>query len=159
MKKFTRKKRKRGHIQIHENLVIHVPLPTGVMIMNKQELIPLEVVKGRPFELLLDATLKSLKRESTYMSKEASHLLTKPGLLALIESFEPEDSIELLLILQFLIGYLWGAEKLSVGYKFETFTNLSLRAGDLLIRYKAIKQKKAVKKAIPHEQPDIDAKP
>src|SRR5690242_8775520 len=99
---------------------------TGVKNMNKQEIVVVEVVKGRPFEILIDDTLKSLKRDSTFYSREASHLLTKPGLLALIKSFEPEDSIELLMILQFLIGYLWGAEKLSCGHDFESFTNLSL---------------------------------
>lgn len=126
--------------------------------MNKQELVTVEIVKGRPFELLLDATLKSLKRDTMMrFSNEATHLLTKPGLLALIKSFEPEDSIELLLILQLLIGYLWGAEKLSRGHDFESFTNLSLRAGDLLVRYKAVKLKKAIKNAIPHEHIGSDA--
>jgi hypothetical protein len=120
--------------------------------MNKNSLIVTEMGKDRSFELLLATTLKSLQRDKlSYMSQEASHLLSKPELIELVKSFQPEDSIELLLILQFLIGYLWSAEKLSQGYSFEPFTNLSLRAGDLLIRYKAIKLKKNAKNAIPHE--------
>ena len=120
--------------------------------MNKNSLIVTEMGKDRSFELLLATTLKSLQRgKLSYMSQEASHLLSKPELIELVKSFQPEDSIELLLILQCLIGYLWSAEKLSQGYSFESFTNLSLRAGDLLIRYKAIKLKKNTKNAIPHE--------
>jgi hypothetical protein len=120
--------------------------------MNKNSLIVTETGKGRSFELLLATTLKSLQRDNlSYMSQEASHLLSKPELIELVKSFQPEDSIELLLVLQFLVGYLWSAEKLSHGYSFESFTNLSLRAGDLLIRYKAIKLKKNAKNVIPHE--------
>ena len=85
------------------------------------------------------------------MFQESSHLLSKPELVDIVKSFHPEDSIELLLILQFFMSFLWNTEKLSQGCNFESFTNLSLRAGDLLIRYKAIKLKKATKNVIPHE--------
>jgi hypothetical protein len=56
-----------------------------------------------------------------------------------------------LLVLQHLIGFLWTAEKLGKGHSFGTFANLSLRAGDLLIRYKALKLKKISKNDTPHE--------
>ena len=124
--------------------------------MDKKQLAPIEVIKGRTFDLLLDATLNSLKRENTYgFNNEVSHLLSKSELVALVKSYEPEDSIELLLILQLLIGYMWSTESLSRGHSFESFTNLSLRAGDILIRYKSIKLKKTAKNVIPHEQIDI----
>lgn len=119
--------------------------------------------EGGPFELLLDATLKGLKKDDSDVfggfGREASHLLSKPELVELVKSYEPEDSIELLLILQFLIGYMWSTEKLSRGYDFESFSNLSLRSADLFIRYKAIKLKKAAKNDIPHEQIDLIEKP
>ena len=119
---------------------------------KKQSLTPVKPGPDRPFELLLASTLKSLEKDRlSYMSQESSHLLSKPELVEIVKSFHPEDSIELLLILQFLIGFFWSTEKLSQGCNFESFTNLSLRAGDLLIRYKAIKLKKATKNVIPHE--------
>ena len=109
--------------------------------------------KDRSFELLIEQTLKSLKKDDRYgFANEAHDLLTKPQLLALVKSFEPDDSIELLLVLQFIIGYLWSTEKLANGHSFSAFTNLSLRASDLLIRYKAMKMKNSEKNVIPHVQ-------
>lgn len=118
--------------------------------MNNHPLIP--IAGEHPFEVLLAAALKSLKRDDlSNMSREASALLSEPELIELVKSFHPEDSIELLLILQSLIGFLWSAHRMSRGHDFESFTNLSLRASDLLIRYKAIRLKKASKNDIPHE--------
>ena len=117
--------------------------------MKKKQLVPVDIALGKPFDLLLETTLNGLKKDS-YYSGQAQYLTSKPELLELVKSFQPQDSIELLLILQFLIGFLWGAEKLSHGYSFGDFSNLSLRAADLLIRYKGIKLKKASKNDIPH---------
>jgi len=118
--------------------------------MIDTELMPVEITSGRPFELLLTATLKGLKNSDTY-SSQVTYIVSKPELLELVKRFEPEDAIELMLIFQFLIGHLWSTEKLSRGHSFGDFSNLSLRAADLLIRYKAIKLKKSSKKDIPHE--------
>ena len=108
----------------------------------------------RSFNILLESTLNSLKRANHFiLDKEATHLLSKPELLALVKSFRPEDSTELLLVLQHLIGFFWTAEKLSKGCSFESFANLSFRASDLLIRYRTFKIKKALKNDIPHEPP------
>ena len=107
-------------------------------------------VTGKPFELLLTTTLKGLKNSESYAS-QVTYILSKPELLELVKSFEPQDAIELLLTFQFLIGHLWSTERLSRGHSFGDFSNLSLRAADLLIRYKGIKLKKAPKKDIPHE--------
>lgn len=106
----------------------------------------------RSFEILIESTFKSLKKDGYFtVAKEAEHLLSKRELVALIKNFQPEDTIELLLVLQHIIGFLWTTEKLFKNHNFEPFANLSLRASDLLIRYKAIKKKKASKKDIPHE--------
>lgn len=118
--------------------------------MKAKHLITADTALGKSFEFLLETTLKGLKKDS-YYSGQAEYLTSKPELLELIKSFQPQDSIELLLILQFLIGFLWGAEKLSHGYSFGDFSNLSLRAADLLIRYKGAKWKKSTKNDIPHE--------
>jgi hypothetical protein len=120
--------------------------------VNNKALTLSEEPKGRSFEILLDATLKSLKKDDfCTIAGETKYLLSKPELLELVKSFHPEDATELLLVLQHLIGFLWTTEKLFRGYDFESFANLSLRATDLLIRYKAIKLKKAIKSDIPHE--------
>ena len=118
--------------------------------MNEKEPMPVIIASGQPFELLLATTLKGLKNSENYAS-QITHIVSKPELLELVKSFAPQDAIELLLILQFLIGYLWSTERLSRGHSFGDFSNLSLRAADLLIRYKAVKLKKASKKDIPHE--------
>ncbi|MBM3184441.1 MAG: hypothetical protein FJZ64_03955 [Chlamydiae bacterium] len=119
--------------------------------MKEKETVSVIAESGKPFELLLAATLKGLKTSETY-SMQVTYIVSKPELLELIKSFVPQDAIELLLILQFLIGYLWSTEKLARGHSFGDFSNLSLRAADLLIRYKGIKLKKALKKDIPHEE-------
>jgi hypothetical protein len=122
--------------------------------MTKKSLVPLKIPMDRSFEILLESTLKSLKNNDYYtMAKETSYLLSKPELLSLVKGFQPEDATELLLVLQHLIGFLWTTEKLFKGHSFEAFANLSLRASDLLIRYKSIKLKKAAKNDIPHEPP------
>jgi len=87
---------------------------------------------------------------------QAQFLLSEPRLLTLVKSYQPEDSTELMLVLQQLIGFTWMTEKLSKGHKFEPFANLSLRAGDLFIRYRALKLKKSVKNDIPHEESTVD---
>ena len=117
--------------------------------MNQKETMPV-IVSGKPFDLLLATTLKGLKNSNSY-SSQVTYIVSKPELLALVKSFSPQDAIELLLILQFLIGYLWSTERLADDLSFGDFSNLSLRAADLLIRYKAIKLKKASKNDIPHE--------
>jgi len=120
--------------------------------MNKKALTPSKTPIDRSFEILLESTLKSLKNNDYYaMAQETSYLLSRPELLALVKSFQPEDATELLLVLQHLIGFLWTTEKLFKGLSFESFANLSLRASDLLIRYKSIKLKKSAKNDIPHE--------
>ena len=122
--------------------------------MTKKSLVPSKIPMDRSFEILLESTLKSLKNNDYYtMAQETSYLLSKPELLSLVKGFQPEDATELLLVLQHLIGFLWTTEKLFKGRSFEAFANLSLRASDLLIRYKSIKLKKAVKNDIPHEPP------
>lgn len=121
--------------------------------MDKKVITLREGTKDRSFDLLIEQTLKSLKKEDRYgLANEAAELLSKPQLLALVKSFSPDDSIELLLVLQFIIGYLWSTERLAKGHSFSAFTNLCLRASDLLIRYKALKMKNPEKNAIPHVQ-------
>jgi hypothetical protein len=119
-------------------------------MIQTQPMPVIDIASGKPFELLLATTLKGLKNSDTYAS-QVTYILSKPELLELVKSFEPQDAIELLLTLQFLIGYLWSAERLSRGNSFGDFSNLSLRAADLLIRYKAVKLKKSSKKDMPHE--------
>jgi hypothetical protein len=126
-------------------------------VKKKQSIKTSEIVSDKTFDLLIDSTLKGLKTNDYYQG-QCRFLLTKPELLDLVRSFHPHDSIELLLIFQFLIGHLWSAEKLSHGYSFGDFSNLSLKAADLLIRYKAVKMKKSVKNDIPHEE-EIDITP
>ena len=122
--------------------------------MNNKAMIFAKGSQSRSFEILLDSALRSLKKdEYCTISNETKYLLSKPELLELVKSFHPEDATELLLVLQHLIGFFWTTEKLFRGYNFESFANLSLRAADLLIRYKAIKLKKVAKNDIPHELP------
>ena len=116
--------------------------------MSKQKPVPLITVSGKPFELLLETTLKGLNNSESY-SSQITYIVSKKELLELVKSFEPQDAIELLLVFQFLIGHLWSTEKMKYGDSFEQFSNLSLRAANLLIRYKSMK--KLVKSDIPHE--------
>ncbi len=122
--------------------------------MNKHALALTIEPRSKAFEILIESTLKSLKKDDFHtMAREASYLLSKPELMELVMSFQPEDATELLLVLQHIIGFLWTTERLFKGHSFESFAHLSLRASDLLIRYKAIKLKKAAKNDIPHEPP------
>lgn len=116
--------------------------------MSNQKPVSLITVSGKPFELLLETTLKGLNNSESY-SSQITYIVSKKELLELVKSFEPQDAIELLLVFQFLIGHLWGTEKMADGDGFEQFSNLSLRAANLLIRYKSMK--KALKSDIPHE--------
>lgn len=112
----------------------------------------LAIPMGRSYDLLIESTLKALnKDEFPVFGHQASAILSKKELVALVQAFGPEDTIELFLILQHVIGFLWSNEKLFLGQNFEPFANFSLRATDLLIKYKSMKYRKILKNDIPHE--------
>ncbi len=114
-----------------------------------------DISQSTSFDILLNATLKGITKNS--YGSQVHMLMEKPKIVDLIKSFQPQDSVELLLVLQFLVGHLWSMEKLQYDYKFESFMNLSFRACDFLVRYKSMKIKKALKNDIPHEDIEIHA--
>ena len=100
--------------QILQNLALHPRFPNQrSKNMEKIQLAPIDVVKEGAFELLLDSTLKSLKRGNSYgFNNEASHLLSKHELVALVrKAMNRRIPLKCCLFSQLLIGYLWSTRE------------------------------------------------